>query len=130
MSRHFPPSEPTFEPTPTRSRPHFEENAPPLSILPLARIERGGLVPRAWGNRWTLGELLPFGCRFLLLALPLLEMGKEGTSGAKSGMNGSAAEHRRKVFSDLGKRHHGMRVLLRGMCKLFQSGQGLFIGQV
>ena len=119
-----------LDPTPAGPRPDFDEDAACGPFLPHACIERSRLIPCAWGNWWTITKLLAFGLGLLLLALPLPSMSKERTCRAKSGMNGSATEHRRKVFSDLGKRHQGMRVLLRGMCKLFQSGQGLFIGQV
>src|SRR5207248_1707154 len=60
----------TFEPTPTRPCPDFEENAPFLSVFPHARIERSGLIPRAWWNRWTLTKLLAFGLGFLFLRSP------------------------------------------------------------
>src|SRR6266550_446461 len=95
--RHFPPAEPTFEPTPTRARPDFEQDASRLSILPLARVKRGGLVPPTRGDGWTLMKRLALGLGLFLLCSPFLEMGKEGTGGTKSRMKSRTAQHGRHV---------------------------------
>src|SRR5947209_2643535 len=41
-------------------------------------------------------------------------------------MDSGTAKHGRNIFLNVGKRHDGMWVLLRGMSELFQSGERLF----
>src|SRR5438132_6997523 len=84
ISRQLSTSDVNLEPTPTRPRPQFEQDARWCAIFPLTCIERGRLVPRA-GRDWrTFGEFFPFSLSFLFLGSPLRQVSREGTGRPKA----------------------------------------------
>src|SRR5947209_15142663 len=130
IRRHLSTSDANLEPTPTRPRPQFEQDARLCAIFPLTCIERGGLVPPARRDGRTFGEFFPLSLSFLFLGPPRSPLGREGTCRPKGGMNSCTAKHGRHMLCYLCQRHDGCRVLFCGMGESFQCGECLLVREV
>src|SRR5215831_7050466 len=75
----YAPGEPTLEPTPAGSCPHFEHQAVGGALLPHACIEGHAFVPGPWRNRRALREHFALSPRLLFFRLPLFAVGKKGS---------------------------------------------------
>src|SRR5438105_5027479 len=121
-----------LDPGPAGAGPHFEQDTRFRAILPLACVERDGLVPGTRRDWWVLSERLLLFAGFLGLCLffaetPSLEGGGKGAGRSKSGIDGSSPKHRRDILRNRDERQDGRSILHCGMSELLQRREGLFV---